>query len=349
MEIYDCGVRAAVYHAPYDVRVETVPDTGLKGPTDALVRVSRAAICGSDLWFYRGVNKWEPGMRTGHEFIGVVEAVGAEVRSVKPGDHVIAPFAYSDGTCEFCQKGLQTSCLRGGYWGGHQDGGQAEAVNVPLADGTLIPFPAELADRLATVLPLTDVLPTGHHAAVRAAVRPGGTAVVVGDGAVGLCAVIAAGRIGAERIIAIGHNPGRLELAMRFGATETFNSHDDDIADQVLEATAGGAEHVLEAVGVQASMDLAIKVARPGGSVGFVGVPAEVKSIDVRSLFGRNVNLAGGVAPARAHIPELLSDVASGKLDPSPVLNLTVPLEEVPDGYRAMDTRQAIKVMVEVT
>ena len=349
VEIYDCEVKATVFHAPHDVRVETVPDAGLKDPTDALVRVTRAAVCGSDLWFYRGVSKWEPGMRTGHEFIGVVEAVGAEVRSVERGDHVIAPFAFSDGTCEFCQKGLQTSCLQGGYWGGDHEGGQAEAVNVPFADGTLVPFPAELSDRLAAVLPLTDVLPTGHHAAVRAAVRPGGTAVVVGDGAVGLCAVLAAKRIGAERIIAVGHNPERLELAKRFGATETFNSHDDDVADRVVEATAGGAEHVLEAVGAQGSMDLAIKVARPGGTVGFVGVPAEVKPIDVRSLFGRNVTLAGGVAPARAYIPELLTDVASGNLDPSPVLNMTVRLDGVPDGYRAMDTRQAIKVMVEVS
>ena len=342
-------MRATVFHAPHDVRVETVPDAGLKDPTDALVRVTRAAICGSDLWFYRGVSKWSPGMRTGHEFIGVVEAVGAEVRSVKVGDQVIAPFAFSDGTCEFCQEGLQTSCLHGGYWGGDNQGGQAEAVNVPFADGTLVTFPAELSHRLAAVLPLTDVLPTGHHAAVRAAVRPGGTAVVVGDGAVGLCAILAAHRIGANRIIAVGHNPERLELARRFGATETFNSHDDEVGDQVIEATAGGAEHVLEAVGAQGSMDLAIKVARPGGTVGFVGVPADVKGIDLRSLFGRNVTLAGGVAPARAYIPELLADIAADSLDPSPVLNLTVPLEGVPEGYRAMDSRTAIKVMVEVS
>jgi threonine dehydrogenase-like Zn-dependent dehydrogenase len=342
-------VRATVFHAAHDVRVETVPDAGLKDQSDALVRVTRAAICGSDLWFYRGVSKWQAGMRTGHEFIGVVEAVGTDVRTVKPGDQVIAPFAFSDGTCEFCQKGLQTSCLHGGYWGGDNDGGQAEAVNVPFADGTLVLFPAELSDRMAAVLPLTDVLPTGHHAAVRAAVRPGGTAVVVGDGAVGLCAVLAAKRIGAGRIIAVGHNPQRLELARRFGATDTFNSHDDDVAGQVVETTAGGAQHVLEAVGAQGSMDLAIQVARPGGTVGFVGVPAEVKGIDVRGLFGRNITLAGGVAPARAYIPELLADVAAGTLDPSPLLDLTVPLEGVPDGYRAMDSREAIKVMVEVS
>ena len=342
-------MRATVFHAPGDVRVEQVPDPRIEAPTDAVVRVTHACVCGSDLWFYRGVSKWEPGWRTGHEWMGVVEEVGPEVRTVRPGDRVVAPFAYSDGSCEFCAKGLQTSCLDGGYWGGDSgDGGQGEAVRAPHADGTLVVLPELDDSMLPSVLPLTDVLPTGHHAAVSARVRPGGTVAVVGDGAVGLCGVLAAARLGAERIVALGHHAGRLEIARRFGATDVVTARGDEAVEAVRELTRGGAESVLECVGAQAAMDTALAIARDGGTVGYVGVPHGIETLDLRSIFGRNVGLLGGVAPARAYIPELLADVVAGRIDPSPVLDLTVSLDDVPRGYAAMDSREAIKVMVTV-
>ena len=344
-------MRAAVYHGPRDIRVEDVPDAALREPGDALVRVTHACICGSDLWQYRGELEiyGRPG-RTGHEFMGVVEAVGADVRTVRPGQRVIAPFAYSDGTCDRCAAGLQTSCRTGGYWGGRGDGGQGEAVRVPLADGTLVPLPAaaDLSDdRLAAALAtLTDVMGTGHHGALAAGVRPGATVAVVGDGAVGLCAVLAARRLGAERIVALGHHEHRLALARRFGATDVVTERGAAAVARLRELTGGGVEHVIECVGTAGSFATAIGAAVPGGVVGHVGVPAEpVALLDVHQ---RNVRLIGGVAPVRAYIPELLADVLSGALDPSPVLDATIGLEDVPGGYADMDARRAIKVLVRV-
>lgn len=345
-------MRATVFHGTKDVRVEEVPDSRIELPTDAIVRITHACICGSDLWFYRGVSAWEPGWRTGHEWMGVVEEVGSEVTSVKPGDHVLAPFAYSDGTCEFCQKDVHTSCLNGGYWGGDsEDGGQAEAVRSPQADGTLVKIPADVTGDdaiMAAILPLTDVMGTGHHAAVAAQVTNGSTVAVIGDGAVGLCAVLAATRLGAGRIIALGHHEDRLRMARDFGATEVVTERGEDAIGLVKEITGGGAEAVLECVGNQASMDTAAGIARPGGTIGYVGVPAGVKAVNVRHLFSNNIALRGGVAPVRAYIPELLDDVVAGRLDPSPVLDLTVDLDGVPDGYKAMDERTATKVMVKL-
>jgi threonine dehydrogenase-like Zn-dependent dehydrogenase len=346
-------MRATVFHAPGDVRIEDVPDPSIQAPTDAVVRVTHACICGSDLWFYRGVNaNWEKGWRTGHEFAGVVEAVGSEVTTLKPGDRVLAPFSFSCGECEFCRKGVHTSCVNGGYWGGDEnDGGQGEAVRVPRADGTLVRMPESVSNDpalLRAAIPLTDVMATGHHAAVSAGVRRGGTVAVVGDGAVGLCGVLAAKRLGAERIFALGHHADRLEIARLFGATDLVTARDEEAIAQVLDATGGGAESVLECVGAQSSMDLAIGVARPGGRVGYVGVPAQVAAVDIRRMFSNNIALHGGVAPARAYIPELLADVAAGTLDPSPVLDATVDLDGVPGGYAAMDGRTAVKVLVEV-
>ncbi|MFN2462504.1 MAG: zinc-binding dehydrogenase [Candidatus Dormibacteria bacterium] len=345
-------MRASVFHAPFDVRVDDVPDASIQERTDAVVRVTHACVCGSDLWFYRGTAQWQAGYRTGHEFCGVVEEVGKDVHDLQVGDFVIAPFAFSDGTCEFCQKGLQTSCVHGGGWGGRDyDGGQAEAVRVPWADGTLVKVSPEVAGDariMRAAAPLTDVLPTGHHAAVSAGVGPGSTAVVIGDGAVGLCGVLASHRLGAERIIAVGHHPARLEIARKFGATDVVDSTDPDAATMIKEMTSGGAASVLEAVGYQASMDLAVDVARPGGIVGFVGVPAGIEKVNIRAMFGKNVALRGGVAPARAYIPELLADVVAGRLDPSPVLDLAIPLEDIGTGYKAMHERTAIKVLIEV-
>lgn len=342
-------MRATVYHGPNDVRVENVPDPKIQKPTDAIVRITHACICGSDLWFYRGLDNWQSGWRTGHEWMGIVEEVGSEVRNLKKGDRVLAPFAFSDGTCEFCGKGLQTSCLQGGFWGGTNDGGQAEAVRAPLADGTLVVVPKEVEGddaMLTAILPLTDVMSTGHHAAVSAGVRPGVTAAVVGDGAVGLCGVLAAKRLGAERIIILGRHEKRLEIARRFGATDVVTSRDEQAVSEVQEMTKGGAESVLECVGTESSMDTAIKIARPGGAIGFVGVPHGSETINLGQMFMSNIALRGGVAPARKYIPELLPDVVAGKFDPSPVLDITVDLNGVPSGYAAMDNREAIKVMV---
>jgi threonine dehydrogenase-like Zn-dependent dehydrogenase len=344
-------MKATIFHAPGDVRVEQVPDPAIMEATDAIVRVTHACICGSDLWFYRGLTPFEPGWRTGHEWMGIVEAVGSAVRTLKKGDRVIAPFAFSDGDCEFCRQGLQTSCLHSGFWGKENDGGQGEVVRAPYADANLVVLPRRIendAALLKAALPLTDVMGTGHHAAVSAGVTEGATVAVVGDGAVGLCGVLAARRLGAERIIVLGHRTGRMEMAKRFGATDLVMSSGDEAVGRVREMTRGGARAVLECVGTSDSLNTAIGVCRPGGRVGHVGVPHHGEAMDFRRMFYQNIALQGGVAPVRAYIPELLADVLAGRLDPSPVLDLTVDLAGVPAGYRAMDTREAIKVMVTV-
>ncbi|MFC4019953.1 zinc-dependent alcohol dehydrogenase family protein [Micromonospora sp. GCM10011542] len=345
-------MRATVIHGPNDIRVEQVPDATVRHPTDAVVRVVLACICGSDLWAYRGVAARQPGQRIGHEFLGVVEEIGAEVTSVRRGDLVVAPFVWSDGTCDFCREGLHTSCPQGGFWGEPgSDGGQGEAVRVPYADGTLVALPAEAAgdDRLLTaLLALSDVLATGHHAALAAGVRPGATVAVVGDGAVGLCGVLAARRLGAEQIIALGRHTARTDIARTFGATDVVSERGDAAIAAVRELTKGqGAHAVLEAVGTEESMRTAISIARDGGAVGYVGVPhGGSAGVDIRQMFNRNVRVGGGVAPARAYLPELLGDVLAGRIDPSPVFDRSVSLDEVPDGYRAMDDRSAVKVRI---
>lgn len=344
-------MRAGIYRGPQDVRVEEVPDARLVEPTDALVRITHACICGSDLWFYRGIAQaWQPGWRTGHEFAGVVEAVGSEVENFKPGDAVIAPFVYSDGTCEYCAAGLQTSCVNGSAWGGaDDDGGQGEAARVPFADATLVKIPKDATsddELMRSILPLTDVMGTGHHAAVAAQVQKGSAVAVVGDGAVGLCAVLAAARLGAERIFILGHHDDRIELARRFGATDVVTSRDDEAIEEVRQQTSGGVRSVLECVGNQSAMDTALGIAKPGGTVGFVGVPHGVEKLDVRRMFGENIAVAGGVAPVRAYMSELLDDVLAGTLDPGPVLTFDVDLDGLPKGYEAMDQRTALKVMV---
>lgn len=346
-------MKATVYHGVRDVRLETVPDSAILAPTDAIVRVTRAAICGSDLWFYRGISTPDPGTRTGHEFVGVVEAVGSEVRSVKPGDHVIAPFMISDGTCEFCAHDLQSSCVHGGFFGGENDGGQGEAARVPYADGTLVKMADGMSDdprKLSSALTLCDVMGTGHHGVVTARGTQGGTVAVIGDGAVGLCAVLSAARvIGAERVIAIGHNAQRLELAREFGATHVFNSHDTGVAGEILELTKGGSPSVVEAVGNQESMEMGIEIARPGGTMSFVGVPHNVTAFPLRPLFLKNVSLHGALAPTRAYIETLMDYVLDGAIDPSRVLDLSLPLDRVAEGYAAMDERRSIKVILDAS
>jgi len=336
-------------YGAHDVRVETVPDARIVAPTDALVRVTRACICGSDLWPYNSMAPNATGNRMGHEFIGVVESTGTDVRTVTKGDLVVAPFAWSDGTCEFCQQGLQTSCLHGGWWGGTElDGGQGEAVRVPLADGTLVALPVGPDHALMpSLLTLSDVMGTGHHAALRANVRPGKIAAVVGDGAVGLCGVIAARRLGAGRIIIQDRHADRIALARKFGATDVVSERGDAAIERVRELTGGlGAHSVLECVGHGESMRTAVGIARAGGAVGRVGVPQETTIPNAQPTFYGNITIAGGPAPVRAYMHELMPDVLEGRIEPGLVFDRATNIEGVPDGYRAMNDREAIKVMI---
>jgi threonine dehydrogenase-like Zn-dependent dehydrogenase len=336
--------------APGDVRVGEIPDPTIVEPTDAVIRITRACICGSDLWPYKSIEPNQAGRPMGHEAIGVVEDVGADVRTLKRGDLCVMPFAYSDGTCEFCQAGLQTSCVQGGFFGNADPGGaQAEALRVPRADGTLVPLPVGEDDALMPgLLTLSDVMGTGHHAAVAAQVAPGKIAAVVGDGAVGLCAVIAARRLGAEQIVILGRHQDRIDLAREFGATDVVSERGDEAVEKVLELTGGhGAHSVLECVGLDQSMDTALRIARPGGAVGRVGVPQHETLPAAKDSFFGNVTVAGGPAPVRAYIEELLPDVLEGRIDPGRVFDRTTGLDGVPDGYRAMDDRESIKVLIE--
>jgi threonine dehydrogenase-like Zn-dependent dehydrogenase len=342
-------MRATVMYGAGDVRVEEVPDATIMEPTDALLRVTRACICGSDLWPYKNMEPDPAGARMGHEFIGVVEDVGADVATLKKGDVVVAPFVWSDGTCDFCAEGLHTSCLHGGFWGaGDVDGGQGEAVRVPQADGTLVPLPVSEDDALMpSLLTLSDVFATGHHAAVCARVEPGKTVAVVGDGAVGLCGVMSAKRLGAERIILLGRHEDRTAIGRDFGATDVVAERGKAAVERVRELTNGmGAHSVLECVGLEESFKTALKITRPGGAVGRVGVPQFESMPGARPTFLHNVTVSGGIAPARAYIEELLPDVLDGTLEPGRVFDRAIGLDEVPDGYRAMDDREAIKVLV---
>ena len=342
-------MRATVMYVAGDVRVENVPDARLVEPTDALLVVTSACICGSDLWPYRSMEPSDGGRRMGHEFVGRVEAVGSDVRTVKPGDLVVVPFAWSDGTCVFCREGLQTSCLHGGFWGGtEQDGGQGEAVRVPQADGTLVVLPVGEDDALMpSLLTLSDVMGTGHHAALAARVGPGKAVAVVGDGAVGLCGVLAAKRLGAEQIVILGRHPDRIALAKEFGATDVVSERGDEAVELVKELTGGlGVHSVLECVGYEESLRTALGIARPGGAVGRVGVPQHESIPEGVATFFDNITISGGPAPARAYIEELLPDVLEGRIEPGRVFDRTVALDEVPDGYRAMNDREAIKVMI---
>ena len=343
-------MRATVMYGAGDVRSENVPDARIIEPTDAVVTVTRACICGSDLWPYKAMEQSDKGVVMGHEAIGVVESVGSDLRSMKRGDLVIMPFAFSDGTCIFCHEGLNTSCIHGGFFGNENvAGAQAEAVRVPLAEGTLFVLPVGKDDALMpSLLTLSDVMGTGHHAAVAARVGPSKTVAVVGDGAVGLCGVIAARRLGAEQIIILGHHRDRIALAREFGATDVASERGDEAIERVRELTNGfGAHSVLECVGTDQSMLTSIGIARPGGAVGRVGVPQDETMPASQPAFYNNVTVSGGPAPVRAYIEELLPDVLEGRIEPGRVFDRVVRLEGVPDGYRAMNDREALKVMVE--
>ncbi|TDQ58873.1 threonine dehydrogenase-like Zn-dependent dehydrogenase [Actinomycetospora succinea] len=331
-----------------DVRVEDVPDPVIQQPTDALVRITTSCICGSDLWPYGSMPAGNPA-RMGHEFLGVVTDVGSDVSGLQAGDHVVAPFAYSDGTCAFCREGLHTSCVHGGFWDEPgQQGGQAEAIRVPLADGTLAKLPETDAALAPSLLTLSDVFGTGYHAAVRGGVAPGRTVAVVGDGAVGLLAVLSATLLGAEQIILMGRHKDRTDLGREFGATDVVAERGEEGVAKVRELTRGeGAHVVLEAVGARPAYDQSYGVVRPGGTISRVGVPQyEEAPVGFASLFGGNVTLTGGPAPTRAYIDTLLPKVLDGSIEPGKVFDRTVGLDGVPDGYRAMADREALKVLV---
>jgi threonine dehydrogenase-like Zn-dependent dehydrogenase len=333
-----------------DVRIENVPDPSIVDPSDAILRVTRACICGSDLWPYASMEPSETGQSMGHEAIGVVEDVGAEVRNLKRGDLVVMPFASSDGTCEFCREGLPTACVHVGFFGNNgMNGAQAEALRIPYADGTLFPLNVAEDDALMpSLLTLSDVMGTGHHAAVVAKVGPGKSVAVVGDGAVGLCGVIAAKRLGAEQIIIMGRHPDRIALAREFGATDVVTERGDEAVERVRELTGGfGAHSVLECVGHGQAMATAIAIARPGGAVGRVGVPQDEAMPASLPAFFNNIIVGGGPAPVRAYIEELLPDILDGRIEPGKVFDRIVGLDEVTDGYRAMADRESIKVMVQ--
>lgn len=346
-------MRATLIHGERDIRVEDVPDPSLHQPTDALVRVVAACICGSDLWPYRGIAKTKAPRRIGHEFVGVVEETGAEVRTVRPGDFVIAPFLFSDNTCANCRSGVQTSCLSGGGWGAEDhggapvDGGQGQWVRVPLADGTLVATPQQPdPDQVPGLLALSDVMGTGHHAARAARVRPGSTVVVVGDGAVGLCGVLAAVRLGAGRVVAMSRHADRQELAKAFGATDIVEERGDEGAARIRDMFDGvGADSVLECVGTEQSMSQALASVRPGGSVGYVGLPYGAE-LPIGTMFRENIGVAGGVAPVRQYLPELLADTLAGRMDPGRVFDLELPLERIAEGYAAMDERRSVKTLI---
>jgi threonine dehydrogenase-like Zn-dependent dehydrogenase len=342
-------MRATLMYGAGDVRVENVPDAHLIEQTDALVRVTRAAICGSDLWPYKSLEPSETGQRMGHEFIGAIEDVGEEVRTLKVGDLVVSPFLWSDGSCVFCQEGLPSECLHGGRYGSDDvDGGQGEAVRVPQADATLVVLPVDKDDALMpSLLTLSDVMGTGHHAAAAGKVGPGKSVAVVGDGAVGLCGVIASKRLGAEQIILLGNNPDRIALGQEFGATNVVRERGDEAIERVRELTGGlGAHSVLECVGLEQAVETALEITRPGGAIGRVGIP-EHDATPTGVAFWKNASIGGGPAPVRAYIEELLPDILEGRIEPGRVFDRVGTLDEVPDGYRAMNEREVLKFQIE--
>src|SRR3712207_6791074 len=324
-------MRVTTIHGPRDVRLEERPDPTIQAPTEAIVRVTASCICGSDLWSYRGENEIEPGTPIGHEIVGVVEEVGSDVRAFRAGDHVVVPFDHCDNTCPVCVKGMQAACQNLGF----TEGGQGELVTVHQADGSLVrvaepPSP----DQLPALLALADVMATGWHAAVAARVEPGCSVAVVGDGAVGLCGVLAARELGAARIIAMSRHEPRQAVARKFGATDLVAERGREGVAAVQELTDGiGADAVLECVGTNDAMRTALRVARPGAIVGYVGVPHGIE-LPVGAMFGRNVGVAGGLAPVRKYLPDLLDRTLSGRIDPSPVFDLTLPLDDVAEGYQ---------------
>lgn len=343
-------MKAALFKGKGNVVLGDRPDPRIQEPTDAIVRVVRSCVCGSDLWYYRGVTPHDSEV-IGHELIGVIEEVGSGVKDLKPGDFVIAPFTYNDGTCANCQAGFQSNCIHGSAFGNGTDGGQGQFVRSPYADATLVKVPGKdfSEEQLASFTALSDVMSTGCHAAVSAEVKAGDTVAVVGDGAVGLCGIISAKKLGAARIIALSRNPARQKVAKEFGATDIVDERGDDAVRKVMELTDGvGVNAALECVGTDEAMETAVAITRPGGMVGAVGVP-NYDSFKYQTAFWRNVGIRGGVAPARAYIPELLDDVLAGRINPGRVFDLTTDLDHIAEAYAAMDERRAIKSLLKIS
>jgi threonine dehydrogenase-like Zn-dependent dehydrogenase len=336
-------MRATVIHAPRDIRVEQLPEPRIAEPTDAILRTVATCVCGTDLWDYRGFNPVREPHPIGHEYVGVVEEVGRGVETIEAGQFVVGSFFASDNTCPICHAGYHSSCPRKEF----VNGCQAEYIRVPLADGTLVALPDHPApERVPDLLALSDVMGTGWYAATAAEVRPGMTVVVVGDGAVGLCAVIAARELGAGRILAMSRHPARQRLAVEFGATDVVAERGDQGVQRVRELTGGiGADAVLECVGTNDALLQALRSTRPGGNIGFVGVPHDVE-VPARELFASHVALRGGPAPVRAFLPDLIERVADGRIAPGRVFDRTLPLDRAADAYRAMDERLAVKVLL---
>jgi len=342
-------MRATLLYAADDVRVEDVADPKIHNATDAVVRVVLSCICGSDLWPYKSLPPTDNPRHMGHEFLGVVEETGPEVRTLAPGDLVVAPFVYSDNTCAYCREGLQTSCLHGGQWGVNGvDGGQGQAARVPYADGTLVKLPVEEgSDLLPDLLSLSDILCTGYHAARTAGVAQGDSVTVVGDGAVGLAAVISARLLGAEQIILMGRHQARTDLGRDFGATDVVAERGEEGIARVRELTGGqGTRKVLECVGLKDAIVQSFGVVRDGGTISRVGAPQFAEVPFGFGDFMRNITLTGGVAPARAYIEELLPHILDGSIRPGRVFDRTLALEDIADGYRAMNDREALKVLI---
>ncbi|HST98368.1 MAG TPA: zinc-dependent alcohol dehydrogenase family protein [Geodermatophilus sp.] len=338
-------MRGAVLHAPGDVRVEERPDPGIEQPTDAVIRLAATCVCGSDLWPYRGIEAVDGPAPMGHEYVGIVEEVGGEVTTVRPGQFVVGSFFASDNTCEICRAGYQTHCVN--RQPGAPTGAQAQYARIPLADGTLVATPDLPSDDLVPgLLAASDVLGTGWFAAVAAEAGPGRTVAVVGDGAVGLLGVLAAKQLGAERVIAMSRHEPRQRLAREFGATDVVVERGDEGVARIKDLTGGlGAHSVIEAVGTQESMMQAIRATRPGGHVGYVGVTHDV-SLPGEELFFSGVHLHGGPAPVRRFLPELIDLVCTRAIDPGRVFDLELPLEQAAEAYRAMDERRAIKTLL---
>ncbi|MBB5781041.1 zinc-dependent alcohol dehydrogenase family protein [Nonomuraea jabiensis] len=339
-------MRGTVLYAPGDVRVEDRPDPRIEQPTDAVIHLAATCVCGSDLWPYRGIEPVNQPTPMGHEYVGIVEEVGSEVRTIKPGQFVVGSFFASDNTCELCRAGYQTSCVHREF--AAATGAQAQYARIALADGTLVATPGlPDPDLIPSLLAASDVLGTGWFGAVAAEVGPGKTVAVVGDGAVGLLAVLAARQLGAERIIAMSRHEPRQKLAPEFGATDLVTERGDEGVARVKELTGGlGAHSVIEAVGTQESMMQAIRSARPGGHVGYVGVAHDV-ALPGEELFFSHVHLHGGPAPVRQYLPELIGLIGDRAIDPGKVFDLTLPLEQAAEGYKAMDERRAIKTLLQ--
>ncbi|HEU0266430.1 MAG TPA: zinc-dependent alcohol dehydrogenase family protein [Candidatus Saccharimonadaceae bacterium] len=344
-------MKATIFKGKGDVQIGERPDPEIQEPTDAIVRVVMGCVCGSDLWYYRGINPHKHGS-IGHEFIGVVDRIGESVKDLAKGDLVIAPFTYSDGMCANCRAGFQSQCVHGGGFGnGESDGGQGEYVRVPYADATLVKVPAGeySEDMLASFLGLSDVISTGYHAAVSAEVKAGDTVAVVGDGAVGLGGIIGAKLLGAERIIALSRNPSRQKLAREFGATDIVEARGDEAVEAVMKLTDGvGVNAALECVGTDQSIATCAGITRPGGMIGAVGVP-NYQDFKYQTIFWKNVGIRGGVAPARQYIPTLLPAVLDGRINPGKVFDFRTELANIKEAYVAMDERRAVKSLLKVS